>query len=185
MMKLRALILVFCVLASGMVFAQQKERINPVNPYPGGSPFPPGGEPSITHTATAFWTTQDGLTTEIQIRADGDRATQFACWKWNEGEKKLIASSIAPECRYHILISPAKTNSGENTQNIIADGYGVLEVRVHGFKREDFANPPVLVVIYAKQGKEIGRTAVAAHPLPEKFREAEQDKSSARGESCR
>jgi hypothetical protein len=175
MMKLVALFQFFCVLAIGMVFAQQGQ-INPVNPYPGGSPFPPAGEPSLTHTATAFWTTQDGLTTEIRIRAEGDRATQFACWKWDEGREKLIASSIAPECRYRILISPAETNAGENTLNIVADGYGTLEVRVHGFKREDFADPPVLIVVYLKQGIEVGRTAVAAHPIPEKFREAEEDR---------
>ena len=39
--------------------------------YPHGSPFPPGGEPSRTHTATVYWTTLNGMQTKIRVTAKG------------------------------------------------------------------------------------------------------------------
>jgi len=173
MMRRSASLLTLCVLAGTSVLAQPLQGPNPVNPHPGGSPFPAGGEPSLTHTAKAFWTTQDGLVTQIRVSVDGDRATQFSCWKWSEGKRESLGSSIAPECRHHILISSTKVDAPEGGRSIVADGLGGLQVRVHGFKREDFGNPPLLIVTYLKHGKVVGETRVVAHPVPEKFKKAE------------
>ena len=169
-MKRFLMILAVCGVIAIVMLARGQDSSNPVNPYPGGSPFPMGQEPSLTHTATAFWITQDGIATEIEVRAAGDRATQFKCWKWKEGKKDYVASSIAQECRYHVLLSSSKAETNKGVQSIVADGFGELEVRVHGFKREDFTNPPTLTVIYSKNSKEIGRTAVVTHPMPEKLK---------------
>jgi hypothetical protein len=169
-MKRFLIILAVCGIIATVMLARGQDSSNPVNPYPGGSPFPMGHEPSLTHTATAFWITQDGMATEIEVKAAGDRATQFKCWKWKEGKKDYVTSSIAQQCRYHVLLSSSKAETGQGVQNIVADGFGELEVLVHGFKREDFTNPPTLTVIYSKNSKEIGRTAVATHPTPEKLK---------------
>ncbi len=165
----RYLLIALFVLTGALALAQRQSR-NPVNPYPGGSPFPPGGEPHLTHTATAYWTTKDGMTTEIQIRVDGDRATQFECWRNENGKRDFLTGDIAPICRYHILVSSEKADVREQVRNIVSEGHGGVEVRVYGFKREDFENPPVLIVSYAKDGKIVGETRLTADAIPEKLK---------------
>lgn len=141
--------------------------------YPGGSPFPPGAEPSLTHTATIFWTTESGLTTEIQIVVPGERPTQLSCWETIDEEQKYLASSISPDCNYHFVFTKTHAKTPENVARIVADGKGCVEVRVYGFKREDFDNPPIVNASYSQGGKVVGETKLLSHPLPENFKEAE------------
>ena len=85
--------IIFIIFLFTLVVFAQKESL--VSPYPGGSPFPPGSEPSLTHIAKAFWTTQDGFTTNIKIKAQGDRATQLNGWVWNKDKNEGIIEAIS------------------------------------------------------------------------------------------
>ncbi len=163
------LLVCLCTLCGAVVLAQRQEP-NPVNPNPGGSPFAPGHEPYLTHTATAYWTTQDGLITEIEIKVEGDRPTQFACWTCGESETNYLDSSIAPFCRYHIIISSQKMDVADGILNIVGQGNGMVQVLVHGFKREDFTNPPLVTASYKKDGKPVGETRVTPKPIPKKLK---------------
>jgi hypothetical protein len=145
-------------------------EVNPVSPYPGGSPFPPGGAPNLTHTATCYWTTLDGFITDIHINATGEHPTQFAFWKWTNDKKEYIANSISPNCQYNIRISSTKSDSAENINNLVANGNGGIEVRVYGFKQEDFNSPPIVSVSYSKEGKVIGETKVIPYLSSEKIK---------------
>lgn len=172
-MKQYTLFLCLCLSASVLVFAQRPERVSPVNPNPGGSPFAPGKEPSVTHTATAFWTTLDGVTTEVLINTEGERPIKSVCWKFTDGKKEYLASGIGHECKYHIVITSTKSAVPKNVGNVITDGYGGIEVQIHGFKSEDFSNTPLVTVSYSKDGKIVGETKIISHPLPEKFKKTE------------
>jgi hypothetical protein len=160
--------LVLMVLCTAFVLAQ--EGGGP-SPYPGGSPFPPGKEPSLTHVVEAFWTTTDDIETRISIQAKGDRPTQLNCVKVNGEERETIASSIAPDCAYDIRIKSVKGK----TDSWYAKGYGNLTVRVYGFNREDFDTPPIVLVQYLKEDKLIGKTEVLAKPVPVKFSTYKKD----------
>lgn len=169
-MKNIALFISVFILTAGATIKQKQSLISP---YPGGSPFPPGGAPSLTHIAKAFWTTQDGIITTIKIKAAGDRATQINGWVWKEGKIESIIASIAPDCDYNIMIAPSKME-----KSIVANGYGEIEVRVFGFKSEDFNNPPEMSILYIKNGEEFAATTIKAQPVPENFKnktEKEQD----------
>lgn len=163
---MKRLILIFIfVLTIAIVPALSQEQ-SPFSPYPGGSPFPPGGEPFLTHTVAVYWTTHDGMSTEIRITSESDRPTQLDCWKVVGGKKDIITNSIAPDCRYHILMSAKKSEVAGNIRNMVAQGHGEIEVRVYGFKQEDFKNPPVVNVSYLKKGKIVGQTRVTAAVIP-------------------
>jgi hypothetical protein len=168
---LAALLLVVGV----VVLAQTPDNRSgvPIFSNPGGSPFPPGQEPSLTHTATVFWTTEGGMTTEVHIKAAGNRATQFSCWKMIDGKKENLRGSIAPDCDKNFVISKEKAVLPENVGGIVVDGQGGIEVRVFGFKREDFDKPPIVTVTYTKNGKVVGETKIVSHPLPDKFKNAD------------
>ena len=75
------MLLLFGVLAGPMADAApdlkriplpRHDRFNP-NPYPGGSPFPPGGEPSLPHVVQAYWTTAHGQVTPHDGTVNGRR----------------------------------------------------------------------------------------------------------------
>jgi len=168
-MKRMILLLACAVALGGVVLAQHQTSENPASPYPGGGPFPPGHEPLLTHTATAFWTTRDGLMTEIRIQAGGERPTQYDCWKAVDGKKELLRGGISPDCRYDVLIYSARSSPPPKIGAIAADGEGWVEVRAFGFKREDFAAAPTLAVTYSRNGQAVAETKIVAHPMPEKF----------------
>lgn len=151
-----------------IIFAQKK--LQHQQSYPGGSPFPPGKTPSLTHMVTAYWTTLGGMTTDIQIRAEGNRATQFSCWRMAEEKEEHVSSSISSNCRYHILISQEKQTIVEGITGIASLGHGGLKVNVYGFKQEDFQNPPIVIVSYLKDGQLIGETRVTAQAVPENLK---------------
>jgi hypothetical protein len=165
------MITLLIVLLAGSSVSKQKVS-NPVSPYPGSSPFPPGGEPALTHTVTVFWTTEDGMKTDIEIIAPNERATQFFCWKWVDGKNECIANSIAPSCNYHILMSSEKSNHTDDVLNIPVKGFGTIEIRVHGFKESDFSEPPTVTAIYSKNDAEVSKTAVLTHPISKNFKGA-------------
>ena len=129
----------------------------------------PGQEPSLTHTARVFWTTENGVKTEIQIRAAGDRPTQFSCWRSKDkGEKESLGGGIAPDCRYHFLLTAAAARV-EGVNNIVGEGCGVVEVRGFGFVREAFDSPPEVSATYTRDGIVVGESKITAEPVPEKL----------------
>ena len=67
MMKAKIALSCLLILFPNVISAQSDDSIDMVNPYPGGSPFPLGEEPDLTHTAKAFWISENNLTTEIRI----------------------------------------------------------------------------------------------------------------------
>jgi hypothetical protein len=160
------ILLMMCV---GLTMAEEKKA--PLS-YPGGSPFPPGKGPSLTHIVRVFWTTMSGMETRISIKANGGRPTQFRCVKVDGDKKETIASFIAHNCTYEIKIKSVK----EKTGSLYAKGQGNVTVRVYGFKRGDFDTPPAVSVQYLKDGQLIGKTEVLSKPVPAKFTTNKVDK---------
>lgn len=147
-----------------------QESLDPSS-YPGGSPFPPGEEPSLTHIVEVYWTTVGDMETRIDIRAKGERPTQLHCVKVDGTKRETVISSIAQDCMYKICITPNK----EMTDCWNIKGQGSLTVRVYGFNREDFDSPPEVIVQYVKNGHVIGKTQVQAKPVPVKFKTKQVD----------
>lgn len=159
-MKRYILILFFpCIVAS----AQSGGVPFQINPNPGGSPFPPGSQPSLTHTAKVFWITINGLSTEVTINAKGSRPTQFYCSKFVNGQQECVRSVISPNCQYHVFLSSAKSSLPDTVGKIVVDGQGLIDVRVYGFKNTDFDNAPIISVCYMMNGTVVGETKVIAH----------------------
>jgi hypothetical protein len=173
-MSVKRWAVVLLVMCLGVAAAEERP---PYAPYPGGSPFPPGGEPDLTHIVEVFWTTVGGVETRITVRAEGRRPTQLECVRLDGGEKKTVAGTIAPDCDYDMRFTAEKDKRG----TWHAEGRGTLTVRVFGFKREDFETPPVVSAEYLKDGKVIGRTSVEARPVPEKLK---KDDDKAGGEDA-
>ena len=154
------------VIATGLiVFAGSGERSSPMS-YPGGSPFPPGQEPSLTHTINVFWTTADGIVTQIDVVAKGSRPIQT---HYGEGH----GGGIAPDCDIHIQLSAEKLPEVEGYGNRVIQGQGTMTVKVHGFDREAYANPPEVRVQYLRDGDVIGETSITAEPISKKILEKE------------
>jgi hypothetical protein len=143
------------------------EEFDP-SPYPGGSPFPPGKEPALTHVVHAFWTTVDGIVTIIDVEAGNGRPTQVDILKRAEADEsdKGIYATIAPDCDHHVRITPRKLDRQEGVSDVVAEGSGQMEVRVFGWTEDDFRTRPVMVVRYYKGDKLLGETCIEAQPLP-------------------
>jgi len=154
-----------------MIFAF--EQANLVNPYPGGSPFPPGGEPSLTHIVKVYWTTLDGMGTHIIVKVGGSRPTQMDCTKIEEKGEKTINRTIAPDCDYDFLFTTDEHKKLEGVRAFNEKGQGTMTVKVFGFKLEDFSTPPKVVVKYYKGEQIVGETIVEAQPIPDKFKKKE------------
>lgn len=153
---------VLMVMCAGFVMAQEKLSYSP---YLGGSPFPSGNEPSLTHVVNVYWTTMDNMETRISIQAKGDRPTQLHCVKVDGQMNETVASSIAPDCTYDIIIKSVK----DNRDSWYAKGQGNLTLKVYGFKHEDFDTPPVVLVQYLKDEQLIGKTEIVAKSVPKKL----------------
>jgi len=134
------------------------------SPYPGGSPFPPGTEPALTHVVKAYWSTLDGVTTHIDVTANGARPIQY--------EVMGMQAGMAPECDVHLRISATTLERANGIADYLADGQGTVVISVYGFKREDHTMPPRVSVRYLKEGKLIGETTIAAAPPPTTSRAA-------------
>ncbi|MGD9125808.1 MAG: hypothetical protein PVH19_00380 [Planctomycetia bacterium] len=127
----------------GFTFAQKTSQ---VAPYPGGSPFPPGKEPKLTHTVRVYWSSGEGIQTWISVKAKGQRPIQLNCMKVSATDEtgfRSVQSTISPECDVDLKIGKAASPSF-----LCVQGHGYVEVRVYGFKKEDFDDPPKASVKY-------------------------------------
>ncbi|MDP2922393.1 MAG: hypothetical protein Q8O30_01555 [Candidatus Omnitrophota bacterium] len=160
----------FLIFIVSMVFAQSN---NP-SPYPGGSPFPAGGEPALTHTVKVFWATEGKIdTTVISIKAEGQRPTQSECAQVVNGKSmpcEGLYNGIAPDCDYSFSFTNTSVTHKDIPQDTIkVNGQGTLLVRVYGFSAEDYNKPPVVKAQYYYQQKLVGETTVQAEPIADKL----------------
>ena len=146
-------------------------------PYPGGSPFPPGKEPSITHSADVFWTTTGVVDrTDVKVLASGSRPTQVDGVTWIIKDGRLIKSHvpgglIGPECKYHfVFVRNDKVKPPKYGRLHRVEGVGTIQVRVYGFNRADFEIPPRVTATYYYKGKVVGKTVTTTHPMPKKLK---------------
>ena len=149
------------ILLCGITLAQERPEFAP---YPGGSPFPPGHEPSLTHLVQVYWTTLSGVETRIRILAEGSRPTQVQCTNESGEKRETVFATIAPDCDYTIRITARK----EAEPTWVAEGHGNLTVRVFGFNKRDFKSPPIVSAAYFRNGRLIGKTEIIAAPAPER-----------------
>jgi hypothetical protein len=149
-------------------FAMAAGPENPVSPYPGGSPFPPGKEPKLTHVARAYWSTLNGLTTIVKVSAAGDRPTQVELHMLADGELRGVHGSISPDCNWTTRIVPDKTKKQGYPAYWTGEGHGELIVRVYGHKATDIDQPPHVEVPYLSGEKVIARTTVESVAITEK-----------------
>jgi len=142
------------------------------NPYPGGSPFPPGKEPSLTHEVRVYWTTAGGRRTMVDVVCEGpsQRPTQTDVFRVEPRKDKpsCTAAGIHPGCDHHFAFVPNADQRLEKFTNIVGEGEGTLVVRVYGFKAEDFTQPPKVTVRYFSGDALLGQTTVTAQPAPKK-----------------
>ena len=137
---------------------EKPEKRPPYAPYPGGSPFPPGGEPSLTHVVQVFWTTEQGTATEIRVDLKGERPSQVYLYRGKGDRRRTVSAFIAPQSNHALRIVP----DGWKTGRFSLDGSGTLEVKVFGFRVEDYDRPPTVNVRYLRDGKELPIDKVGA-----------------------
>ncbi len=152
------------VFAGGAVLAGQ-----PTNP--GGSPFAPGKEPSLTHTAKVFWTTAgDVERTEIEIVTQGSRPSQTDCTLFKGGKQvgcPACGASIAPDSNFKICFVRKQVEFKRSGWRVAkVDGAGNFVLKTFGWKLEDYRNPPVIKARYFAAGKLVGETSVTVSPVP-------------------
>lgn len=129
------------------------------SPHPGGSPFPPGGEPALTHVVKAYWTTLDDVVARIDVTAKGARPIQY--------EVMGMQTGMAPDCDVHLRISTAALEPEDGLADYRATGQGTIVVRVYGFNREDLVIAPQVSVRYFKDGRQLGETIIERQPARE------------------
>jgi hypothetical protein len=171
---LRFVILFFCfllLLSLPIAFSQEP---NVVSPYPGGSPFPGGQEPALTHTVKVFWATEGKIdTTIVSIKAEGERPTQSDCEQMVNGNSapcQGLYNGISPDCNYNFTFVNTAVTRKDIPQDVIRiNGQGTLIVRVYGFSAEDYQKPPQVMVQYYYQQKLVGETTVLPGPASDKL----------------
>ena len=155
--------IVVLLLSCGVAFAQVQREPTPLPPEPAqSSPFPLGQEPKLTHTVKIYWTTLDGLMTDIKVTAQGRRPTQIYCDRSSRDKNVQIFSTISPRCDYNIRLSAAGSNE-ENKEDFTiwrALGDGTVTIRVYGFEKEDSSQPPEVIVQYLRDGKVAGESSI-------------------------
>ena len=134
---------------------------NPVNPHLGGSPFPSGQEPSLTHVAKVFWTTVGGVITCVDVTAKGGRPIRWQAFG---------TGGIGPDCDLHFRVSATKQERDQSVRDFQAGGEGTAVFRVFGFKLEDYTNAPAVRLRYFRDGKLIGETGVEVQPISDKIK---------------
>ena len=146
---------------------------SPVSPYPGGSPFPPGKEPSLTHVVKVYWTTVGGVATRIDVVTPGERPSQVEIVALGEkdAKPKHIHGFITPDGTHHVWIASQKPQTREERVGcIIAKGSGTATFRIFGWSQKDFDTSPVVTVRYLKDGQLVGHTSVEAKPIDRKLK---------------
>ncbi|MDQ7825232.1 MAG: hypothetical protein RDV48_20700 [Candidatus Eremiobacteraeota bacterium] len=153
----------------------------PETGYPHGSPFPPGGEPSLTHTVNVFWITEGAADrTEITVKTPGSMPTQIeSVFPGGRGgspsQKNPIAASIAPECDYHLIFVPEHDRRELKSGKVYrSTGTGTLQIRIYGFKSDDYKVQPEISVKYFKGERQTGETSLKMHPVSEKIMKQEK-----------
>lgn len=146
------------------------EEDNLISPYPGGSPFPPGEEPDLTHVVKVFWTTEGGVdTTRISVVAEGERPTRAECIRFVKDKTEscyLISPMIAPDCNYKYTFCNTLIDYEEGHEKLIkVNGQGTLTIEVHGFSKGDYNKPPVVKAEYYKENGLVGETSITAVPV--------------------
>ena len=145
-----------------LVFGQNQREPTPIPTKPSqGNSLLLSQEPKLTHTVKAYWTTVDGLTTEIKVTASGRRPTQIDCNRSSLNGETQIFSTLNPRCNYNIRLS-ATGNRGDNEKNTTtwkALGDGTVIIRIHGFEKEDYSLGPEVIVKYLRDGKVVGESS--------------------------
>ena len=151
------------LVSSGVVFAQDQRTASPMPPNPvQGNSLLLGQEPKLTHTVKVYWTTFDGIVTDIRVTATGRRPTQIHCDKSSEDKDLQLFSAINPRCDHNLRLSAAGSSekSAEGLTTWRALGDGTVTIQVHGFKEEDYSRPPEVIVKYLRNGKVIGESNI-------------------------
>lgn len=137
-----------------------KNKQNTPYPYPYGSPFEPGHEPKLTHTARAYWSTLNGMSTVIRVKAQGERPIQTAVTRIEDGKPKAIDGQISANCDRTFRFAADGEKETSNIPTRFGSGQGEVEVRVFGFQEADFGAPPTIAAEYFLNGKKIGATSI-------------------------
>jgi len=162
-------------LSAGVFCGEGPGDGRPARGYRGGSPFPPGKEPSLTHTAKVFWTTRGDVDrTEVEVVTKGSRPSQSDCTLFKDGKQQgcpACGASIAPGSNFKICFVRAAAEFKRAGWRVAkVDGSGNFVLKTHGWKLADYANPPLITVRYYAGGKLVGETSVATAPVPEKIK---------------
>jgi hypothetical protein len=171
------LLLAGACLSAGVICGEGPIAGRPAGAHPGGSPFPPGKEPSLTHTAKVFWTTKGDVDrTDVEVVTKGSRPSQSDCTLFKDGKQKgcgAYGASIAPDSNFKVCFVRAAAEFKRAGWRVAkVDGSGSLVLKVHGWKLADYSNPPLVTVRYYAGGKLVGETAVVTAAVPEKIRKA-------------
>lgn len=150
---------------------------------PGGSPFAPGEEPSLTHSVSLFWTTTGDIDrTEITVKTPGSTPVQISGWVpkvnmpgWTKGEP--VSSMIAPNCNQKFVFLRADSSRKPEFAYIFRHtGMGTLNILIHGFTSKDYQVVPQVEVRYFKGETLMGITVVKGHPVSDKIMKEESKK---------
>jgi len=181
------LCLLFCITISfgltttNFCYANDLETGKNETGYPHGSPFPPGKEPSLTHTVDVFWTTMGDIDrTDIEINSPGGRPTQvegrvpkLKDGKFSKGNP--VYATIAPDCRYHFVFVRKENKTLYETGKVFRhNGMGTITVRIYGYKSKDYNMRPRIVARYYKGKTLLGTTSFRVHPVSEKIKKLEK-----------
>ncbi len=151
---------------------------------PGGSPFAPGEEPSITHTVSLFWITAGDIDrTEISVKTPGSMPVQIRGWVpkvdmpgWTKGEP--VSEIIAPNCNQKFVFLRADSKrKTEQAYTFRHTGMGTLNILIHGFSSKDYQIIPQVEVKYFKGETLMGITVVKGHTISDKIRKEESRKN--------
>ena len=152
---------------------------------PGGSPFAPGQEPSLTHTVSLFWITAGDIDrTEITVKTPGSTPIQIRGWVpkvnkpgWTKGEP--VTDIIAPNCNQKFVFLRADSERKPKFAYVFRHtGMGTLNILIHGFNSKDYQVVPDVEVKYFKGETLMGITVIKGHPVSDKIRKEEIQKKS-------
>jgi len=106
----------------------------------------------------AYWTTRKNTVTEIRVDLKGERPSQVYLYRGTGDDRRSVSAFIAPQSNHGVRIVPRGWTSGRFS----LDGSGHLEVKVFGFRAEDYDRPPTVNVRYLRDGKELPIDRVGA-----------------------
>lgn len=174
------LLLIGCV---GTAEADEGKSPRREHTNPGGSPFPPGKEPSLTHTVKVFWTVMDPIDrTVIQVTAPGNKPSQVRAAVPDvkipgHNRTNPVPATISPNSRYRFIIVRKNDHRKYEFGRIIRhDGMGTMIIRIYGFTAKDYKTQPVIKASYYHKGKLMGITNIKLHPVSKKIRKKERIK---------